>query len=110
MKTKTIEMLTKDEKLLLLFAECACVDFAGIYQPERLNDADRAILKRWKEEGFCDHGRVASEHVTPKACVWLRLSDEAHATAHALRMERAKRMWAARHWITTEEKRNPAAE
>jgi hypothetical protein len=102
---KTIDNLTKDEKLLLLFAECACVDHGGIYQSERLNDDDRAILKKWQLEGFCEHGRVASEHLTPTRKVWLRLSDEAMRLAHELRMERATRIWGKRNWISTDEKR-----
>jgi hypothetical protein len=102
---KTIDNLTKDEKSLLLFAECACVDYGGIYQPERLNDDDRQILKAWKLEGFCDHGRVASEHLTSTRSVWLKLSDEAMQLAHELRIERARRMWARRGWISTDEKR-----
>lgn len=103
---KTIDTLTKDEKLLLLFAECACVDYGGIYQPERLNDDDREILEQWKLEGFCDYGRVASQHLNPKRMVWLRLSEEAMRMAHTLREQRASRMWANRDWISTQEKRN----
>ena len=102
---KTLENLTKDERFLLLFCECACVDHGGIYQSERTNDEDRQILARWKEEGFCDFGRVASEHLTPTRKVWVHLSPEAMSLAHQLRLQRAERMWQNRNWWSTEEKR-----
>lgn len=103
---KTIDSLTKDEKSLLMFAECACVDHGGIYQPQRLNNTDRAILDQWQLEGFASHGRVASEHLTETRCVWLQLSDAAMHLAHELRIQRAGRMWNNRNWITTNEKRS----
>lgn len=85
--------------------ECAAVDYGGTYQPERTNAEDRAIMDRWKAEGIIDHGRVASEHLTEKRSVWVRLSPMAMQAAHALRIERAERMWGNRSWISTSEKR-----
>ena len=102
---KDIETLTKDEKSLLLFCECACVDNAGIYQPQRTNAVDRENLDKWQAEGFLDHGRVSSEFLAETRCVWVRLSHEAMAMAQTLRRERAERMWKNRTWTTTEEKR-----
>jgi hypothetical protein len=99
------EDLSKDEKSLLLMLECACVDYGGIYQPERLNDADRAILERWKKDGILDHGRVASEFITMNRRVWVRLSGEAMQAAQELRSEHYARMLANRNWLSTAEKR-----
>ncbi len=101
----TLETLTKDQKSLLLFCECCCVDNAGIYQPERTNDTDRQNLDTWREEGFLDHGRVSSEHLSPTRRLWVRLGHEAMAMAQTLRRDRAERMWKNRTWTTTEEKR-----
>jgi hypothetical protein len=105
---KTIDQLTKTEKSLLLFMECAAVDHGGIYQPERTNTEDREIMDRWKAEGFIDHGRLASEHLKPGRTVWCSLSVDAMEMAHSLRKELAARMWENRTWISTAEKRDAA--
>lgn len=105
---KTIDQLTKTEKSLLLFMECAAVDNGGIYQSERTNAEDREIMDRWKAEGFIDHGRVASEYLTATRRVWIHLTPEAMALAQELRRARAERMWFARTWETTAEKRDAA--
>lgn len=104
MNTPKISELTRDEKSLLLYAETVMVDLGGIYEPRRMNDEDRAIMKRWKESGFLDHGRVSSEHLTSRRAVWIRLSPEAVALAQELRRERIERAWGNRNWITTAEK------
>jgi len=106
MKTKkTTEELTKDEKSLLLFLENAYVEHAGVYDPRCINDCDRAIMDRWKSDGIIDHGRVAFDDVTPKRAAWCKLSAATMDVAHKLRTERAERMWTARKWRTTAEKR-----
>jgi hypothetical protein len=105
---KTIDQLTKTEKSLLLFMECAAVDEGGIYQTERTNAEDREIMDRWKAEGFIDHGRVASEYLTATRRVWIKLTPEAMALAQELRRARAERMWIARTWESTAEKRDAA--
>ncbi len=106
---KTITDLTKPEKNLLLFLECCSVDYAGVYQPARINSEDLEIMDRWRDEGFIDHGRVSSEYLTRSRCVWAKLSPEAEDLAQQVRRERAARMWANREWTTTEEKRLPEA-
>ena len=105
---KTIDQLTKTEKSLLLFLECAAVDNGGIYRPECTNAEDREIMDRWREEGFIDHGRVSSEYVTPARQVWVQLTPEAMLLAQELRRARAERMWKARTWESTSEKRSAA--
>lgn len=105
--TTTIDSLTVSQASLLLLLECAAVDYEGVYQPERLNQADREVMNHWKAEGFIDHGRVASEDVTVSGnrLVWVRLSPEAVAMAHELRAKRIERKWTGRQWKTTAEKR-----
>lgn len=100
-----LEELTKDQKSLLLYAETCCVDNAGIYQSEKMNDADRKNLDEWRKTGFMDHGRVASECLKPGRSLWLQMSDAAMALAQELRRERAARMWKNRTWYSTAEKR-----
>ena len=102
---KTIDQLTKTEKQLLLFLECAAVDHGGLYQSERTNAEDRTMMDLWRDQGFIEHGRVASEHLTPICRVWVRLSVDAENLAHAARAERSARMWTNRGWVTTDEKR-----
>ena len=105
---KMIQLPTKTEKSMLLFAECCVVDNGGIYQSERTNADDREVMDRWKAEGFIDHGRVSSEFLTATRRVWITLSPEAMALAQELRRERADRMWKNRTWTTTVEKRESA--
>lgn len=102
---KTTESLTKTERTLLLFLETSCVDFAGVYDPRRINDEDLAIMNQWKEEGFIDHGRIAFKFHKPTRTVWCKISPEAMDLAHTLRKERAERMWDNREWRTTAETR-----
>lgn len=102
----TVDNLTKDEKSLLLYAETICVDNQGVYDPKCLNATDNDILDKWQIDGFCEHGRVASEYLTDKRCVWLQLSDDALKLAHAIRSRKAKRVWNNRKWLTTKEKQN----
>jgi len=104
-----INQLTKTERSLLLFLECAAVDVAGIYHSESLNAEDRQIMDRWKSEALIDHGRVASETNNPNGRVWVKLSPTAMAAAHEERSARADRMWRQRGWITTAEKRAKSA-
>ncbi len=93
----------KDEKSLLLYIESCCVDNAGLYDPERMNETDRVILKRWTKERFVSHGRVFSGHLTARRAVWFKMSTAAFQVAHELRMARADRMWDNREWKSTEE-------
>jgi len=102
---KTIDQLSKLEKQLLLFLECAAVDHGGIYQTERTNAEDREMMDLWRDQGFIEHGRVASEYLTPTRRVWVRLSQEAENLAAICRHERAGRMWINKGWVTTHEKR-----
>ena len=98
--------MTKDERSLLLFFETCVVDRAGQVPAEKMNGDDHKIAARWKEEGFVDVGRIASSGgKLPIRGLWVTLSEEAWDAAHKERRARAKRMWAARSWLTAEEKR-----
>lgn len=110
MKTPDIDKLTRDEISLLLYAESCMVDYGGLYQFERTNEADRKIMDRWRKDGFMDHGRVASECLRPHVSLWLRLSPEGVAMAQELRRRRIERGWNGRKWYSTAEKREMEVE
>ena len=103
---KESAQMNRVESSLLLYLETRTVDYSGIYDPRHLNDVDRDILDKWKGEGFLDHGRVSSEYLTPRRCLWVRLSVEAVGVAAELRSRKADQGWRSRKWTTTEEKRN----
>ena len=102
---KTIDQLTKTEKSLLLFLECAAVDHTGIYRRESTNAEDRELMDTWRDQGFINHGRVASKWLKEGRTVWATLSPEAFKLAHQLREERALRMWGNKNYVTTHEYR-----
>lgn len=107
---KTITELTKTEKSLLLFLECAAVDHAGIYRPESTNAEDCKLMDTWRDQGFIEHGRVASKWLKEGRTVWVYLSAEAFKLAHELREERALRMWGNKTYGTTHELRAASPE
>ena len=97
--------MTNQEISLLLYLETRAVDFAGRVASEKMNDDDRAIAKRWAEKGYIQFGRIIMEDVNREGALWVKLSPQAMLDAHAERAARAERMWAARNFTTTEEKR-----
>lgn len=100
-----MKKLTPQEESLLLFCECAMVDYGGLYESCHLNNNDRDILDVWKSNGFADHGRIASSDIKGTRTVWVKLSAEAMQAAHLLRTQRAIRKWNKRTWQTAVEKR-----
>jgi len=101
--------MTKDEKSLLLFFECAAVDYGGLLSTGRMNDDDRKLAARWAEEGFIIFERVASKHITPDTAYpknyAVILSENAWRLAHEERIERSGRVYTKRNWKTISEYR-----
>lgn len=94
-----IEDMNKDEKSLLLFFECAAVDYGGLCKGAHMNAEDIAIAKQWNESGFVKFGRIASKDIKSPAAGgrfpntnWVILSDEAWKLAHEERRARQKRI------------------
>ena len=90
---KNIDEMSKDEKSLLLYLESRAVDHGGLVSSPQMNDEDRAIAKRWNEEGFLKYSRIPSYLLNTahgmSNCV--ELTDEAWETAAALRRARAEK-------------------
>ena len=102
---KTTEIMTKDEKSLLLYLETCAVDQTGRIDQRRMNDLDRSIAERWADEGFIKYGRIACHDINSTLTHWCVLSSEAWMLAGALRQQRALRTQQNRKWRTTEEVR-----
>jgi len=101
----TLELMTEDERSLLLFLESRAVDQAGRVKTIHMNADDMEIAEQWNRDGFVKFGRIASEDLNEFGTHWCHLSDEAWGFAAAERKARAGRTWAKRDWKTTEEKR-----
>jgi hypothetical protein len=104
-----MEMLDKKGLSLLLFLETAAVDQGGKVNIAHMNESDMTLAEGWHEAGFIGFGRIIAADCSPRGTHWVHLSDDAMTAAHAERKARAKRMWHSRLYITTEEKREDAA-
>jgi len=108
---RSLEMLSKDERSLLLYLETRAVDEGGSINTLHLNDIDKRIIKSWFKSGFIEYGRIVHEDVerfsssTKRFTNWCRLGPEAWDLAHEERRARAERKWGVRTWITTKEVR-----
>jgi hypothetical protein len=104
---KTLKEMSKDERSLLLFFESACTERGGTFNPQHMNDNDRNIADKWKEEGFIDHGRICSDYIRKnpgfKNILWVLLGDEAWDLAHQERKARCQRLYDQRVWVKTSE-------
>lgn len=50
--------LTKAQRSILLYAECCLVDYGGLLEGIRMNEADLDALKEFQEAGLLRFGRV----------------------------------------------------
>ena len=105
---KTLKVMTKEERSLLLYLETRAVDYGGTVDARHMNQADFALLDVWKIDKLVDFGRLASECCTPTRQYWVTFSDRAWALAHEERRARNTRMNSKRDWYTTQEKREVA--
>lgn len=96
MKTK-LENFTSDERSLLLYIECCAVDYGGLVDCRKINDDDRAILKKWDREGFISFSRITFKSLKTLNTKeynhdLVRLSEDAWKLAHEERRARNVRM------------------
>lgn len=93
-----MELITRDERNLLLYFETQAVDYGGTLESVRMNADDFAIAKRWNEAGFVQFGRIALSDITKHNGIardhWCVLSEEAWKLAHAERLARCERVMA----------------
>lgn len=98
MITIDINSLSRDEKSILLYAETCMVDRAGLLEAARMNEADIAALKKFKEAGALDFGRIPFKtidtlihpHHGGKLTHWVTFHEPAWQAAHALRRVRSQ--------------------
>ena len=87
--------LTRDEKSILLYAETCLVDGGGLMAGARMNEADIAALKKFRDGGILDFGRIPfhtiEKLIQPAVPLthWVTFHDRAWELAHALRRQRA---------------------
>ncbi|WP_413460628.1 hypothetical protein [Herbaspirillum huttiense] len=87
----SLENLSRDEKAVLLYAEECVVNASGLLESVRLNGEDLVALKRFKDGGVIDFGRVPSDLLKRAAgkTYWVTFTDAAWNLAHQFRRERA---------------------
>lgn len=100
-----LDTMTKVERALLLYLEACAVDQRGAVDAQRINEFEADIVARWREAGFIQFGRIASQPFEAAGVRenWVELSQEAWALAHAERQAQSARMSAKRAWLKAEE-------
>lgn len=91
-------LYTRHEKSILLYAEDCLVNNIGRLNSIKMNDEDFVNLKKLKEEGLLDFGRLPFHEIERLSKIfnkltlpthWVSFTDEAWALAWAMRKERA---------------------
>ena len=98
MNTIDITALTRDEKSILLYAETCLVDRGGLLEGMRMNEADMAALKKFKEAGALDFGRIPFKTISTlihphnggQFTHWVTFHEPAWQAAYALRRLRSQ--------------------
>ena len=99
------EKLTNGQGSLLMYLETRAVDFAGRVNGPHMNADDFADAALLDKEGVIKFGRICSNHVTSDGANWVELLDPAWEYVAKLRRAKAVRMFTARQWMSTAEKR-----
>ena len=100
---KPLELMTADERSLLLYLETRAVDYGGRVDTRYMNADDMVIAKKWDEEGFIKFGRIVFRHHNRDGTHWVILSTEAWRLAHEERIARFNRLWEKKDWLSTED-------
>lgn len=98
MTTIDITTLSRDEKSVLLYAETCLIERGGLLEGMRMNEADIQALKKFKEAGSLDFGRIPSKtigtlihpHNGGQYTHWVTFHEPAWQAAHALRRLRSQ--------------------
>jgi hypothetical protein len=97
-----ISNLTKTERSLLLYAECCCVDHGGLLVGARMNTDDIVALRKFKQLGMLDFGRIPAAMLTGGLMGethWVTLCDSGWSLATRLRIGRAAKSTAKRRQV-----------
>lgn len=79
------EVMSKDERSLLLYLETCAVDQAGKVSSAHMNETDFDIAKRWAAIGYIRFSRLKSAYLANGKTHCVALSAEAWADARRLR-------------------------
>ena len=88
---RRVELMSKDERSLLLFFEVCLVDRYGKIDVRHMNEIDTAIVKRWVEEGLIEYGRIKFCDIINSSTHWVRFSENAWKMAQYERRLRSDR-------------------
>lgn len=95
-----LDSFSREEQSVLLYAETTCVEYSGLMEGQRLNQADHDALKKLKTEGFLDYGRVPSKLLAAfkhrQVTHWVTFTETGWTLAHRMRRARAAKLSAAR--------------
>lgn len=99
------EKLTNGQGRLLMYLETRAVDHAGRVNGQHMNAEDFADAKFLENEGLIKFGRICSDHVNSDGANWVEMLDPAWEYVSKLRRAKSVRMFTARTWMSTAEKR-----
>lgn len=88
--------LTKDQRSVLLYAECCAVDYGGLLDGRRMNADDHENLRQMQAIGWLTWGRIPSQLLgkhnfsQTSPTHWVKLTTKGWEMAHACRMIRSE--------------------
>lgn len=105
-----MQELTKAERSTLAYAETCVVDASGLLVGERMNADDLNALKKFRDQGLLDFGRIPArllgELTKPGAGLhythWVTFHDGAWELAHQVRRQRAQQIGPNRRKVNAE--------
>lgn len=84
--TEMLDLMTKQQRSLLLFLETQAVDHGGLVKGEHMNADDFAQARRWNESGFLRFSRIPSD-LLDKVTTYLTHQGPLLAEPHQLQSE-----------------------
>lgn len=91
----TPQDLTRSEASVLLYAETTLVEYGGLMESIRMNDADRMAMDSLQASGMLTWGRVPGrlldQFVGRSVTHWVDFTDAGWALAHQLRRDRCEK-------------------
>jgi hypothetical protein len=96
--TFTPATMTREQRSILLYAECCVVDYGGLLEGVRMNIQDIRALRQFQEAGLLSFGRIPSSVIDElrqlfpgrRPTHWVKFTDAAWSLAHAVRRWRAE--------------------
>jgi hypothetical protein len=100
--TITPETVTRDQRSALLYVESCAVEYGGLLEGIRMNEADHKALTELSDAGFLTYGRIPGKMLgTFQRGVthWCDLTETGWALAQQLRRARAAKPNASRQKV-----------